>query len=46
MLSRGSARRPRRRDWTPELLSLPALLAVLAVMGFPLVYLCWMSLHH
>jgi multiple sugar transport system permease protein len=41
----GSARRPRRRDWTPELLSLPALLAVLAVMGFPLVYLCWMSLH-
>src|SRR5213082_1121798 len=41
----GPARRPRRRDWTPELLSLPALLAVLAVMGFPLVYLCWMSLH-
>ena len=34
-----------RRDWTPELLSLPALLAILAVMGFPLVYLGWMSLH-
>jgi multiple sugar transport system permease protein len=26
------------------LLSLPALVAVLAVMGFPLLYLCWMSL--
>jgi multiple sugar transport system permease protein len=35
----------RRRDWTPELLSLPALVAILAVMGFPLLYLVWMSLH-
>ena len=35
----------RRRDWTPELLSLPALVAILAVMGFPLLYLGWMSLH-
>jgi multiple sugar transport system permease protein len=35
----------KRRDWTPELLSLPALLAVLAVMGFPLLYLGWMSLN-
>lgn len=34
-----------RRDWTAELLSLPALVAILAVMGYPLVYLCWMSLH-
>ena len=34
-----------RRDWTPELLSLPALVAILAVMGFPLLYLGWMSLH-
>jgi multiple sugar transport system permease protein len=41
---RAGARR-RRRDWTAELLSLPALLAILAVMGFPLVYLGWMSLH-
>ena len=38
-------RRRRRRDWTPELLSLPALATILAVMGFPLVYLVWMSLH-
>jgi len=37
-------KRARRRDWTPELLSLPALIAILAVMGFPLVYLGWMSL--
>ena len=37
--------RRKRRDWTPELLSLPALLAVLAVMGFPLIYLGWMSLN-
>jgi multiple sugar transport system permease protein len=37
--------RRRRRDWSPELLSLPALVAILAVMGFPLLYLCWMSLH-
>jgi multiple sugar transport system permease protein len=35
----------RRRDWTAELLSLPALVALLAVMGFPLLYLGWMSLH-
>jgi len=35
----------KRRDWAPELLSLPALVAILAVMGFPLLYLCWMSLH-
>ncbi len=34
-----------RRDWTPELLSLPALAAIFAVMGFPLLYLGWMSLH-
>lgn len=40
-----SRHRPRRRDWTPELLSLPALVAILAVMGFPLLYLVWMSLH-
>jgi multiple sugar transport system permease protein len=32
------------RAWTPELLSLPALVAILAVMGFPLIYLGWMSL--
>jgi multiple sugar transport system permease protein len=38
-------RRRRRRDWTPELLSLPALATIVAVMGFPLVYLVWMSLH-
>jgi multiple sugar transport system permease protein len=37
-------RRP-RRDWSAEWLSLPALLAILAVMGFPLLYLCWMSLN-
>jgi multiple sugar transport system permease protein len=38
--------RPRStwRTWTPELLSLPALVAILAVMGFPLIYLGWMSL--
>jgi multiple sugar transport system permease protein len=35
-------RRP-GRDWTAELLSLPALAAILAVMGFPLLYLGWMS---
>lgn len=40
-----SRRNRRRRDWTPELLSLPALIAILAVMGFPLLYLVWMSLH-
>ena len=37
--------RRRRRDWTAELLSLPALVTILAVMGFPLIYLCWMSLN-
>ena len=37
--------RRRRRDWTHELLSLPALVTIVAVMGFPLVYLVWMSLH-
>lgn len=42
---RGTARRRKRRDWTAEWLSLPALVAILAVMGFPLVYLGWMSLH-
>src|ERR1700685_3979982 len=38
-------RRLRQRDWTPDLLLAPALLAIAAVMGFPLVYLCYMSLH-
>ncbi len=43
-----SARRTRahrRRDWTPDLLAAPALVAMAAVMGFPLLYLCSMSLH-
>jgi len=44
-LAAQSRRNRRRRDWTPELLSLPALVAILAVMGFPLLYLVWMSLH-
>jgi multiple sugar transport system permease protein len=44
-LAAQSRRNRRRRDWTPELLSLPALVAILAVMGFPLLYLIWMSLH-
>jgi len=35
----------RLRDWTPELLMLPALLVMAVVMGFPLVYLAFMSLH-
>src|SRR5579863_6664 len=30
---------------TPLLLSLPALIVMLGVMGFPLLYLCFMSLH-
>ncbi len=34
-----------RRDWTPELLLAPALIAIAAVMGFPFLYLCYMSLH-
>ncbi len=38
-------RRLRRRDWTPDLLLAPALVAIAAVMGFPLVYLLYMSLH-
>jgi len=38
-------RRVRRRNWTPDLLLAPALVAIAAVMGFPLVYLCYMSLH-
>src|SRR5438046_3622021 len=42
---RTTRRTAARRDWTPELLSLPALVAILAVMGFPLLYLGWMSLH-
>jgi multiple sugar transport system permease protein len=35
----------RVHDWTPDLLMLPALLAIAAVMGFPLGYLIVMSLH-
>lgn len=38
-------RRLRRRNWTPDLLLAPALIAIAAVMGFPLIYLCYMSLH-
>jgi multiple sugar transport system permease protein len=38
-------KRVRRRNWTPDLLLAPALVAIVAVMGFPLVYLCYMSLH-
>jgi len=38
-------RRPWRRNWAPDLLLAPALIAIAAVMGFPLVYLCYMSLH-
>lgn len=34
-----------RRDWTPDLLLAPALVATAAVMGFPLVFLVYMSLH-
>jgi multiple sugar transport system permease protein len=37
--------RLRHRDWTPDLLLAPALVAIGVVMGFPLVYLCYMSLH-
>ena len=42
---RQRSRRLRRRDWTPDLLLAPALVAIAAVMGFPLVYLLYMSLH-
>ena len=41
----GSRWRWRRGNWTPELLLAPALVSIAAVMGFPLVYLCYMSLH-
>jgi len=34
-----------RRDWTPDLLLAPALVAIAAVMGFPLLYLVYMSVH-
>jgi multiple sugar transport system permease protein len=37
--------RRRLRHWTPDLLTLPALLVIAVVMGFPLGYLCYMSLH-
>jgi multiple sugar transport system permease protein len=37
--------RQRLRHRAPELLMLPALLAMAVVMGFPLVYLGYMSLH-
>jgi multiple sugar transport system permease protein len=35
----------RRRDWTPDLLTAPALVVMTLVMGFPLLYLGYMSLH-
>jgi multiple sugar transport system permease protein len=35
----------RRHNWTPDLLLAPAIVAIAAVMGFPLVYLCYMSVH-
>ena len=38
-------RRQRRHDWTPDLLLAPALVAIAAVMGFPLLYLIYMSVH-
>ena len=41
----GRPRARRRRDWTPDLLTAPALLAIAVVMGFPLLYLIYMSLH-
>ncbi len=34
-----------RRSFAPELLTAPALLAMALVMGFPLLYLIYMSLH-
>lgn len=39
------ARTRRRHDWTPDLLIAPALLAMVFVMGFPLLYLGYMSIH-
>ncbi len=39
------AERRARRNLTPLLLSLPSLIVMAAVMGFPLLYLCFMSLH-
>jgi multiple sugar transport system permease protein len=33
------------RRWTPELLLAPALLAMAVVVGFPLVYLAYLSVH-
>lgn len=42
---RGQAAARRRRDWTPDLLTAPALVAMALVMGFPLLYLGYMSLH-
>ncbi|HEX5325219.1 MAG TPA: sugar ABC transporter permease [Acetobacteraceae bacterium] len=41
----GQAAARRRRDWTPDLLTAPALVAMALVMGFPLLYLGYMSLH-
>ncbi|MGH7153685.1 MAG: carbohydrate ABC transporter permease [Acetobacteraceae bacterium] len=35
----------RRRDWTPDLLTAPALIVMALVMGYPLLYLGYMSLH-
>lgn len=43
-LPRAAASR-RRRSFAPELLSAPALAAMALVMGFPLLYLIYMSLH-
>ncbi len=43
-LSRKRERWGRRRDWTPDLLTAPALIAMALVMGFPLLYLGYMSL--
>ena len=42
---RRMALRRRLRSWTPDLLMLPALLATAVTMGFPLVYLIYLSLH-
>lgn len=40
-----AAARASRRSFAPELLTAPALLAMVLVMGFPLLYLIYMSLH-